>query len=114
MRLAGAALAGGTALGAGGLALAQHLMEQAKQPYAREMTQEAHARNNIGGLRGRGDGASVKDLALYEGIRQGLMAGEVTGEEVYALVQGGKLPQRVVELLQDAIDLGAYMPRPGS
>jgi len=114
MRLAGAALAGGTALGAGGLVLAQHLMEQAKPLHAREMTQEAHARNNIGGLRERGDGTSVKDLALYEGIRQGLMAGEITGQEVYALRESGKLPQRVVELLQDVIDFGAYMPGLGS
>lgn len=93
--------------------MAQHLIEQSTPPWARKMTQEDHARNNIGGLRERGGGASVKDLALYEGIRQGLMAGEVTGEEVYALVEGGKLPQRVVELLRDAIDIGAYMPIPG-
>lgn len=113
IRMAGA-LAGGGVLGAGGLALAQHLIEQGVPSYAREMTQEEHAVNNIGGLRERGGGTSVKDLALYEGIRQGLMAGEITGEEVYALKESGKLPQRVVELLHDVIDLGAYMPRPGS
>jgi predicted O-methyltransferase YrrM len=114
MRMAGAALAGGTALGAGGLALAQHLAEQAMPAHAREMTQEDHAARNLRGLREAGSGASVTELGLYEGIRQGLMAGEITGEEVYALAQGGQLPQRVVELLQDAIDLGAYMPVPGS
>jgi hypothetical protein len=112
MRMAGVALGAGTALGAGGLALAQHLIEQGTPPYARKMTQEEHARNNLGGLRQRQGDLSVKDLALYEGIRQGLMSGEVSGEEVYGLVEGGKLPARVVSLLNDVIDLGVYMPHP--
>ena len=51
-------------------------------------------------------------MALYEGIRQGLMSGEVKGEEVYRLVESGKLPARVVDLLVDVIDLGAYAPMP--
>jgi hypothetical protein len=112
MRMAGAAFGAGAALGAGGLALAQHLIEQGTPTYAREMSQEEHAKNNLGGLRQRQGDMSVKDLALYEGIRQGLMSGEVSGEEVYGLVKGGKLPARVVSLLGDVIDLGAYMPPP--
>ena len=111
-RMAGAAIVGGAGLGAGGLALAQYLTEQGVPLYAREMTQEGHARNNMAGIRERGSGASAKDVALYEGIRQGLMAGEITGEEVYALKESGQLPQRVIELLSDAIDFGAYMPLP--
>jgi hypothetical protein len=106
--MAGAALGGGAALGAGGLALAQHLMEQGIPAHSREMTQIDHAVNNLGGFRSRYGDVSVKDMALYEGIRQGLMSGEVKGEEVYQLVQSGKLPARVVDLLVDVIDLGHY------
>ena len=114
MRMAGAALGGGAALGAGGMALAQHLMEQSVPAHAREMTQEDHAINNLGGFRGRHSDVSLKDMALYEGIRQGLMSGEVKGEEVYRLVESGKLPARVVDLLVDVIDLGAYAPMPAA
>ena len=110
--MAGVALGGGTALGAGGLALAQHLMEQSVPAHAREMTQEDHARNNLEGFRGRHGDVSVRDMALYEGIRQGLMSGEVKGEEVYKLVESGKLPKPVVNLLLDVIDLGKYAPMP--
>lgn len=110
MRMAGAALGTGVVLGAGGLALAQHMIEQGKPAYAREMTQEEHARNNLAGMRERG--VNVKDLAMFEGIRQGLMAGEISGEELYGLVESGKVPARVVSLLKDVIDLGAYMPSP--
>lgn len=112
MRMAGAALGAGAVLGAGGLALTQHMIEQGTPTYAREMTQEDHARNNLAGMRERG--VSVKDLAMYEGIRQGLMAGQISGEELYGLVEGGKVPAKVVSLLQDVIDLGAYMPSPVS
>lgn len=112
VRMAGVALGGGAVLGAGGLALAQQLMEQAIPAHAREMTQEDHARNNLEGFRGRHGDLSVKDLALYEGIRQGLMSGEVRGEEVYRLVESGKIPKPVVDLLIDVIDLGKYAPIP--
>jgi hypothetical protein len=110
-RMAGMALLG-TGLGAGGLALAQHLAEQAIPMHSREMTQEAHAKNNMGGMRERHPGVSTKDHALFEGLRQGLMSGEITGSELNQLAMSGKLPKDVIVLLTDVHDWSADEPYP--
>ena len=115
MRVAGQALAAagvGAGLGAGGLALVQHLAEQGTPVYAREMTQEEHAKNNIGGYRERFPKVKPQELALYEGIRQALMAGEMSGSELNTLVLQGKIPDRVVNMLVDVHDFSADQPYP--
>lgn len=110
---AGAAL-GLTGLGAaidvGGLVLAQYLSDQATPSYARKMSQEEHARNNLGGFRNKYSKVTPGEMALYEGIRQGLMAGEISGQEVNQLAASGALPDRVLTLLMDVHDFGKYSP----
>lgn len=103
------ALAGvGAALGAGGLALAQYLAEQAIPAHGREMTQLDHAKNNLRGFLAEHKKVTPVEMALYEGIRQGMMAGEISSEQVFALAASGKLPARVVTLLTDVTDFGQY------
>lgn len=107
-------MAGQIALGAGagaaGLLLAQYLAEQATPEHARRMTQGGHARNNIGGFREKFTKVTPEEMALYEGIRQGLMAGEISGEEVNMLAAQGRLPDRVMALLNDVHDWSVAGP----
>lgn len=98
----------GAALGAGGLALAQYVQEQSLPAYGRAMTQEEHAIQNLSGFRERYTKVTPEEMAMYEGIRQGLMAGEISGEEVYSMAASKKLPERVVSLLVDVLDFGQY------
>jgi hypothetical protein len=114
-RKAGAALGLGglgAALGAGGLALAQYVGEQMTPAHSREMTQQDHARNNIGDSQQRMPGVTDMELALYEGIRQGLMSGAITGSEVNTMAKQGKLPPNVISLLTDAHDWSSAEPYP--
>jgi hypothetical protein len=114
-RMAGTALGMGglgAALGAGGLALSQYIGEQMTPAHSREMTQQDHARNNIGDLQQRMPGVTDMELALYEGIRQGLMSGAITGSEVNAMAKQGKLPANVISLLTDVHDWSSAEPYP--
>lgn len=111
VRKAGAALGLtgiGAALGAGGLALAQYVQELSQPSYGRAMTQEEHARQNLSGFRERYTKVTPEEMAMYEGIRQGLMAGAISSEEVYAMAASKKLPNRVVTLLEDVVDFGQH------
>jgi len=102
----------GAALGAGGLALSQYIGEQMTPAHGREMTQHDHARNNIGDLQQRMPGVTDMELALYEGIRQGLMSGAITGSEVNTMAKQGKLPVNVISLLTDVHDWSSAEPYP--
>jgi len=114
-RKAGAALGLGglgAALGAGGLALSQYIGAQMTPAHSREMTQQDHARNNIGDLQQRMPGVTDMELALYEGIRQGLMSGAITGSELNVMAKQGKLPANVISLLTDVHDWSSAEPYP--
>lgn len=102
----------GAAAGAGGVLLGQYVLDQMTLPYERRMTQEDHAKNNIGGTRERLTGIGPEDLAMYEGIRQGLMAGEIAPEEVNQMAADGKLSQKVMAMLTDVHDWGRVGPDP--
>lgn len=110
--MAGGLLAalGGGAAALGGDALLSGLAEAATPEHQRPMTQEAHAQrswaNTPQGLSGR----SLQDAALSEGLRQGVMAGKITPEAVSMMVATGKLPQGVVRLMADWIDITAHVP----
>lgn len=104
--------------GAGGLGgyllndVVQNAIEQSKPEYLRSMTQAEHAKSNIGGDRQKYTKLKPEELALYEGLRQGLMAGEIDGSEINVMAINGKLPQRVIALLGDVHDWGAHEPMP--
>lgn len=102
----------GAVAGAGGLALAQLLADQAIPAHSREMTQDEHARNNIGNYRQQYPGLSAQDLALHEGLRQGLMSGAITGSELNTLAAEGRLPAPVLTLLTDVHDFSRDEPYP--
>lgn len=114
-RMAGTAIGMGglgAVLGAGGLALSQYIGEQMTPAHSREMTQQDHARNNIGDLQQRMPGVTDMELALYEGIRQGLMSGAITGSELNVMAKEGKLPANVISLLTDVHDWSSAEPYP--
>ena len=114
-RLAGQLLAGLSVGGIAGYAandLLRSMAEQATPMHSREMTQGEHARNNMKGFRSRFSNVTVEEMALYEGLRQGLMAGEISGSELNILAKEGRLPQRVIALLTDVHDWSADEPYP--
>lgn len=115
MRLAGQLLAGisvGGIAGYGANELMRYAAEQAMPAHSREMTQEEHARNNLAGFRRQYSKVTPEEMALYEGLRQGLMAGEISGSELNILAKEGRLPQRVITLLTDVHDWSADEPYP--
>ena len=79
--------------------------------HSRAMTQNDHAVNNLSGMRER-NGITAQELVLYEGIRQGLMSGEITGSEVNQLAMQGALPQNVLRLVTDIHDWSSAEPDP--
>lgn len=114
MRMAGTALAAlaGAGAGIGAMELARYLDVQRTPEHSRAMTQDEHARNNIGDIQQRHPGLTDMEMALYEGIRQGLMAGVITGSEVNVLAKEGKLPENVMALLTDVHDWTSDEPYP--
>lgn len=100
--LAGAG-AGAAAL-AGGQAIAASALPKHSQPG----TQDELARRNMQGMLQTYSKVTPLELATYEGIRQGLMAGEITGEQVNTMAKAGQLPKRVMVLLTDVHDWSAH------
>jgi hypothetical protein len=114
VRMAGTLLGVGAA-GAGGYGLNElirYLEEQRTPMHSQEMTQADHAKNNIGGMREKYSKLAAEELALFEGLRQGMMAGEISGEEINTLALNGDLPPRVMNLLTDVHDWGRVQPYP--
>lgn len=109
-RMAGAALLG-SGLGAAAAHYGQQALGAMTPAHSQEMTQLEHAANNLGGMREK-YGISAQDLALYEGIRQGLMSGEITGAEVNQLAMRGALPENVLRLVTDVHDWSSAEPYP--
>ena len=115
LRMAGSILGVGALGGAAGYGaneLVRYLEEQSTPMHSREMTQDAHAENNLRGLRENWNKVTVEEFALYEGIRQGLMAGEISGSEVNTLALNGDLPPRVMNMLTDVHDWSSDRPYP--
>jgi hypothetical protein len=110
LRMAGTALLG-SGLGAAAAHYAPQVLGSVMPAHSQAMTQLDHAANNLGGMRQKYN-ISAQDLALYEGIRQGLMSGEITGSEVNELAKQGALPESVITLVTDIHDWGRYEPRP--
>jgi hypothetical protein len=108
--MAGAALLG-SGLGAAAAHYGQQALGAMTPAHSQEMTQFEHAANNLGGMREK-YGISAQDLALYEGIRQGLMSGEITGAEVNQLAMQGALPENVLRLVTDIHDWSSAEPYP--
>ncbi len=104
----------GAGVGVGGMALANGMNEaaQAGSSHSRRMTQHEHAAENLKGIQGRVQGASVQDIAAYEGIRQLLMAGELTGQQLNVMAQQGQLPEAVLRLVSDVHDWSSAEPYP--
>lgn len=90
----------------------QAALEHATPEHRRRMLQDEHARSNLGGFRARHPEVDIKEMALYEGLRQALMAGEITGDELNALAKAGKLPPDVITLVTDIHDWGRHKPYP--
>lgn len=117
LRMAGSILGVGglgTVVGYGANELVRYLDEQSTPMHSREMTQVDHAENNLRGRREAWGKATVEEIALYEGIRQGLMAGEISGSEVNTLALNGALPPRVMNMLTDVHDWSSEQPYPFS
>ena len=104
-----AALAGAGA-GAAALAGGQAVAAAGTPAHSRPGTQEELAKRNMGGMLQTYSKVTPMELATYEGIRQGLMAGEITGEQVNAMAREGEIPDRVMVLLTDVHDWSAHDP----
>ncbi len=104
----------GAGVGIGGMALVNGMNEaaEARSPHGRRMTQHEHAAENLKGIQERVQGASVQDIAAYEGIRQLLMAGELTGEQLNVMAKRGQLPGPVLRLVSDVHDWSSAEPYP--
>jgi hypothetical protein len=110
LRMAGAALLG-SGLGAAAVHYGQQALGAMTPAHSQEMTQLEHAANNLGGMREK-YGITAQELALYEGIRQGLLSGEITGSEVNQLAMQGALPENVLRLVTDVHDWSSAEPYP--
>lgn len=113
MRMAGSIAKdlGWLGLGAAAAHYGQQALGAMTPAHSQALTQNAHAVNNLAGARER-FGVSAQELALYEGIRQGLMSGEITGTEVNQLALRGELPQNVLRLVSDIHDWSTAEPYP--
>lgn len=113
MRMAGTLLAalGGGAAALGGKALIDGAVEAGTPEHQRAMTQEDRAKSNWARTADGLTGTALKDAALNEGLRQGVMGGKLSIETVAMMAITGKLPAGTVELMQDWVDIGAHVPR---
>jgi hypothetical protein len=105
-RMAGSALAAlaGGAAGVGGTMLAGAAIDAMTPADQRPATQQQFAERQLGGDLERYPGLSVKDLAMAEGLRQAMLAGEIGGADVMQMVNTGKVRGAVVMLLAESMD----------
>jgi hypothetical protein len=105
-RMAGSALAAlaGGAAGVGGTLLVGGVAGALTPEDQRPATQQQFAERQLSGDLQRYPGLSVKDLAMAEGLRQAMLAGEIGGADVMELVNKGKVPGAVVMLLAESMD----------